>query len=199
VIDRRPFITDPRHQAAVAGSAWLVLRPGPDLEAAFEQFQEVLRKELAGEDVSFPGPHVSIQGFDTEDERALVAVVDEWAMATPPLSIRTLRLAGFPAPDQTAVIEIEEDPQLRSALLNLRELSVTEGLSVISEIDPEDWTFHLSVAYCSAISAAKWKELMQLASATEVPRIRCTVPDAELVAFDGGQERLVRTFPLTGS
>jgi len=199
VIDRRPFITDPRHLAAVAGSAWLVLRPGPDLEAAFEQLQEVLRWELAGEDVSLPGPHVSIQGFEREDESALVEAVDAWAMATPPLTIRTLRLTGFPAPDQTAIIEVEEDPQLRSALLYLRELSVTKGLSVISEIAPEDWTSHLSVAYCGAISPAKWEGLMQLASAIEVPRERWTVPEAELVAFEGGPERLVRRFPLTGS
>src|SRR3954452_21219639 len=137
--ERRPIISDPRHLAALTGSAWLVLRPGVEVTAEFGRLQRSLGGDLRGEDVSYPGPHVSVQGFQDQMEASVVPAVDAWAAATAPLTIRPVRLTSFPTPDQIAILEVEANPALRDSLHRIRREAASRGLVVFSEIAADKW------------------------------------------------------------
>jgi hypothetical protein len=196
--DREPFISDLRHLDAVAGTAWLVLRPQGEVPDVFTEAQSVVREALEDELVSYPAGHVSIMGFENEDEVALAAAVEAWAAATPPLTLRCRRVTGFPAPDQIAIMEIDDNSDLHAALDRIRDLSDEQRLSGLTEIPADAWTFHMSLAYCGDLSADRWSSLMRLAASTPVLQAACTATEAELVAFDGGPERLIGAYRLAG-
>ena len=48
--------------------------------------------------------------------------------------------------------------------------------------------FHMSLAYCSKLSAAQWRELVRLTETIEVPKASCLLETVEIVAFDDGRE-----------
>ena len=100
-----PFITDPRHLAALAGSSWLALRPTGDVVTAYETVQAQFRQFLRDDPtVSFPMPHVSLIGFRNEANDLTVATVRTWAAQQPRLTLTVEKLDGFPPPFQTLVL-----------------------------------------------------------------------------------------------
>ena len=58
----------------------------------------------------------------------------------------------------------------------------------VATIQPSDWIFHISVAYCSALSAAAWADVASWVKTVPVAAAICTVTDVEIVAIDAGQE-----------
>ena len=52
----------------------------------------------------------------------------------------------------------------------------------------EEWVFHISLAYCSKLSVAEWRELVQFIETLQIPNVSCVQKTVEIVAFDGGRE-----------
>lgn len=185
----QPFIDDPSHIRALNQQRFVVLRT-PALSAAYAQVQESLRERLRGLPVSYPARgHVTLCGFAAGTSLGAVQeLVRSWAMAVPRLRVETVRVSSFPSPFQTVIVEVRKTQALFSALADLR-ARAEHGRFTVSTIMPvEQWTFHMSVAYCSRLDALTWRDVTQFAEALQVASIHDDLNTAEVVAFDEGRE-----------
>jgi 2'-5' RNA ligase len=196
-VDREPFITDPRHLSAVAGSSFLVLRPPERVRAAYAEVQAAVRDRAEGRG-SYPAPHVTICGFPQPASAAEASIVSEWAERTRPLRVAAADVSAFPA-IKTVIVVVEDDPDLRAAAASVRAVSTDVGLPVYDEIPVADWIFHMSVAYLDDMTDGEWDAFVPGLAALAVRSVGGTVGTAELVTFDGGPERLAAAFVLAGA
>ena len=156
----RPFIADPVHLAAVNGERYVVLRPVGAVADAYRQLRPTVEHLLAGQNVSCPAePHVTLAGFGPCPVEAVRRVVETWACQATPLRVEIERVTTFPSPFQVVVIVIRRTPELFDALSTIRARGLEAGLHDLAVIRPEDWTFHLSVAYCSEMHRSAWADI----------------------------------------
>lgn len=197
----RPFIDDPAHLALLEGQRYVVLRAAGAVRDAYAQVQRTVREKLAGLSVSYPAhPHVTLaglaQGTAVDAVRELVA---EWAPSVAPVHLDVERVNAFPTPFQIAFVQIRKTPELERAMSSLRERAQRHGLTDVARIAPADWVFHMSVAYCSSLSAASWGEVTPWLDGLVAPLAQCVVSEAEIVAFDDGREWGAGVVALNGS
>lgn len=188
-----PFITDPRHLGELDGTTYVVLRPRGDVVDAYAAVRDELRQRLGNENVSFPAyPHVTLRGWpagtDLERIRDAVGI---WAKRTAPLLVAIDRIGTFPPPYRVVVVIVRKTDALRHAFASLLDVTRHEGLPVWPEWtgDPQAWEFHMSPAYCSALSDDEWNRAASFAATLSVDTSTCDVPDAEIATFVGGTER----------
>ena len=79
---------------------------------------------------------------------------------------------------------MRKTPELLAALVDLRQQAEKERLSIATSIRPQDWVFHMSVAYCSGLSAPAWSDLTELVQKLDVRPGHSMVEQAEVVAID---------------
>jgi 2'-5' RNA ligase len=186
----RPFIDDPAHIALLEGQRYVVLRAKGALHDFYTQVRERVQDKLNGLQVWYPAqPHVTLGGFGQGTSLAAVReLVANWAPTVAPLRLEVDALGVFPSPFQIIIARVRRTPELGEALTTLREQAGQHKLVDAATIQPSDWIFHMSVAYCSALSAAAWADVAAWVETVPVTTAACTVTDVEIVAIDEGQE-----------
>jgi hypothetical protein len=86
---------------------------------------------------------------------------------------------------------------LGGALATLREQAQQYKLTDIATVQPSDWIFHMSVAYCSALSAGAWADVAGWVETVTVAAAEWTVTEIEIVAIDNGREHSGGVLGLT--
>jgi CubicO group peptidase (beta-lactamase class C family) len=199
-----PIVVDERWLGRVAGAAFVVVRPVSELAERFTAWQEAALDRLGVACVA-PGAHATLKSFGStqapltdDDERRIVVVVRGWAASCPPAVLHPERLEMF-AGASTPIVRLHATPSFAGALSSLRASSAEAGLPAGNgdEITAADWVPHLSLAYPvdapgSVAELEAWMRGVQVAVAPS------TALQAEVVAYDGGSERRLGTFPLTG-
>jgi hypothetical protein len=115
-------------------------------------------------------------------------LVLNWAPTVPPLRLEIEGLGVFSTSFQIIIARVRRTPELSEALTTLREQAGQYKLVDVATIQPSDWIFHMSVAYCSALSAAAWPDVAAWVETASVAAAECTVTDVEIVGIDNGQE-----------
>lgn len=197
-----PFISDPGHLGALEGQRYIVLRPSGAVVEGFDELRSSLHWLIDGDAVSSPSfPHVTFIGFPSgtslDDVQDLAA---RWAEQTPPLPIQVEGTSTFPPPFQTVIVQVRKAPSLSTALRAIRQLSADTGLPQWPERRPsvEDWIFHMSVAYYSKLPTHEWEVVVDEASKLPFVSASCLATEAQVVAYDGYEERPGGTFPFKG-
>ncbi|MDH3215467.1 MAG: 2'-5' RNA ligase family protein [Candidatus Krumholzibacteria bacterium] len=193
-----PFIDDAEHLARLEGQRYIVLRPNGSVPELWVTCRSATQARLAGHPVSYPAsPHVTLTGFPAGTPlRAIRDLVLAWAPAVGPLRIEVEGCDFFPPPFQVLILRALKTPELFGALARLRRAAVQQGLPDWPAISPEDWIFHMSIAYCEALDPAVWEDVSRFVRTLDAPRIDCTVTEVEIVAFDERRERSGGTFGL---
>jgi 2'-5' RNA ligase len=186
----QPFIDDPRHLSELDRQRFVVLRIPPSVTGTYGQVQKAVRQRWSALPVSYPArAHVTLCGFAAGSALdAVQEVVSYWARTVPPLLIEVERVSAFPPPFQIVIVQVRKTPALFAALTSLRERAEQRGLVVSTHVPLEQWIFHMSVAYCSALGAQAWHQVTQFVETVEAPSATCVVREAEIVAFDDGLE-----------
>jgi 2'-5' RNA ligase len=197
----RPFINDPDHLRLLDGQRYVVLRATGPIRAAYVQVQGLVRETLADLDVSYPAePHLTLLGLAAGTGlEAVRGLVSDWARDVPPLELEIEKVSVFPSPFQIVIVQIRKNPTLFGAMSRLRERAHQQGLVDLADIAPNDWIFHLSVACCSSLNTASWGDASRAVNELVVPAAKAVASDAEIVAFDNGQESSVGVVPFTGA
>jgi 2'-5' RNA ligase len=188
----KPFIDDPEHLVTLAGQRFVVLRPVGAVVDAYRRVQASLKSHLDGAPVSFPAePHVTLAGFAAGTTVDSVRdLVTDWAQSVAPLDLAVARVSAFPPLFRVLIVEIMKTPALFHALASLREEGARRLLGNVTITPPEQWIFHMSLAYCGKLATDTAWEAARLFG--ESPAIgsgaQCTVDSAEIVAFDDGRE-----------
>ncbi len=150
-----------------------------------------------GDGVSYPAAHLTLKGFGVETDDVISEVVAAWARSTSPLPVAPLRVSSFPEV-RVLIVEVGRDDALVAATRRIRDAASNLPAGSEDQIPVEDWVFHLSLAYGDWLEATAWDALDAWARRIPVERVMGTCLEAELLAFDGGPERLIRRFPLAG-
>jgi 2'-5' RNA ligase len=185
-----PLIDDLEHIRAVDRQRFVVLRPGTVVKEMHNHVQTVLRRHFALLPVSYPTQaHVTLAGFGVGTPlHAVQSLVESWSRGVAPLRIGVERLTFFPAPFQIVIVRVLKTRELFAALSGLRQRAGEDQLAIDTTISPQNWTYHISVAYCSRLSGQAWSDLTQFCQGLEVPSPYCVVNEVEVVAFDEGRE-----------
>ena len=193
-----PFIEDPAHLKELAGGQFVVLRAPLSLSDEFRRIQQGFRERLDGQPVSYPArAHVTLAGFAPgAGSGELRDFVAQWARAVAPLRVEACKVSTFPAPFQIVIIEIRKTAALQRALSSLRAAVADPALLIDAGISAQDWTFHLSVAYCRALSEASWREVERMAERHAAPGASADIDAVELVSFGAGRERCAGRYIL---
>ena len=194
----QPFIEDPKHLRELDRQRFVVLRVPPPVSETYRHVQETVRQRLSAMPVSYPArAHVTLGGFAAGTAlEAVQEVVKAWARSVPSLLIEVECLSIFPPPFQIAIVQVRKSRDLFAALASLWRQSETRRLALSTRVPADQWIFHMSLAYCSGLSASTWHELTQLIESVQVPSARCVVGEAEVVAVDDGREYSGGVFSL---
>ena len=184
-----PYIDDPEH-IRVDGERFVVLRPSTVIREVHKQLQTLLRQRVAHLAISYPAhAHVTLAGFGAGTHLQTVQhVVESWSHHVSPLPITVEAIACFPTPSQVVIIRVSKTGELLAALSRLRQQASQDQLKIDATISPQDWIFHMSVAYCSKISPSEWSEVTKLVEELALPPAFCVVNDVDVVAFDDHRE-----------
>lgn len=195
-----PFIEDPKLRTELNRQRFVVLRMPTAVVGTYQQVQEAVRQRLSALPVSYPArAHVTLCGFAAGTALdAVQDVVGAWARSVPSLLIEAERVGVFPSPFQVIIVQVRKTPELFAAMATLRQ-QAEECRLVLSTVVPADqWIFHMSVAYCSELSAPAWQEVTRFVEALQIPSTEAVVGEVEAVAFDDGQEYSCGVFSLNG-
>ena len=200
VVIYQPCIADVAHIRALDRQRFVVLRPGSAVSEGHRRLQEILRERLSAFPISYPAcAHVTLSGFDAGTPLdAVQTLVERWARGVPVLRIEIEGVAVFPPPFQIVIVQVRKTAELLTALVGLRQQAEEQQLSIATAIRPQDWVFHMSVAYCSGLSATAWRAVTALVQTLEVRPGRCLVEQAEVVAFDKNVEYSAGVYSLRG-
>jgi len=201
-----PIISDPEHLREAAGTAYVVLRPEGVLADRFDEIQGRVVARLGEARASVPVAHATMKAYGRpaaplvdRDDVAIVRVVGEWAAASrPPLMVAD----ACDAFDEESIpiVRLRPEPDLRPALVSLRRRSLQAGLpgGYEDRYEPDDWVFHLSLAYPDDMPDDDWHSLARWVRSLDAGEASCVVTEAELLRYDGGPERTLDRFPFSG-
>jgi 2'-5' RNA ligase len=194
----QPFIDDPAHINELEGQRFIVLCVPVTISTSYREFQEDLRERLRGLPISYPArAHVTLCGFAAGTSMLHVQrLVGSWALGIRPLRIEVAGLSWFPSPFQIVIVEVRKTPALFAALADLRTVAEKKRLNVSTVMPVDKWRFHMSLAYCSRLSEAEWRNVMRLVETLNARPMYDDVTAAEIVAFDNGQEYSGGTYAL---
>jgi 2'-5' RNA ligase len=196
-----PLIDDAVVAGELDGQRFVVLRVPADVARRFDTLKQTVRTRLSGLPVSYPArAHVTLCRFAAGADLGTVQdLARTWAAGTPPLSIDAERPGTFPPPFQVVFVGVRKTPELFTALASLRRAAEERGIAQATAIPPEDWIFHLSLAYCASLSAQAWARVTRVVGALPAADARGVVHEAEVVAFDEGREHSGGVFPLSAA
>jgi hypothetical protein len=134
------------------------------------------------------------------DTQRLASVVRDWAATVAPLEIEVGEpVSWFPPPFQIVILPVRRTQALFDALVAIREAGHRAGFPLATVMPAENWTFHLTLATCTALDGGAWGAVQQVAAACEVGSpTRWIAQSAEVVVFERGDEFSGGSFPLQG-
>jgi 2'-5' RNA ligase len=196
----RPFIDDPRFAAEFEGQRFIVVRATGGVAGAFHAIGHALRARFAGVSMSYIAqPHLTFCGFARGTAlEPIRQLAEAWAAQVPPLAIDLEGVDCFPDPSRVVVARIRRTPVLEHALSSARRLSDERGPRGTSDVPVDAWVFHLSIAYCAALTVGEWEDVGRFVRTLTVPAVACRADAAEIVAFDDGREYQSGTYRLSG-
>ena len=108
------------------------------------------------------------------------------------------RVTSFPEPFKIVIVQVRKTAELFHTLVRLRNLAGQSNLpdwptGTIPKVD--DWIFHMSVAYCSTLSATDWSAVASFSESLPLPAAECPIHEVEIAAFDAGQEYSGSIYP----
>ncbi|CAN5684477.1 hypothetical protein BH18ACT17_BH18ACT17_02190 [soil metagenome] len=199
-----PIVVDEAKLRAVAGTAYVVMRPVGDLADAFSRWQGEVLDRLGGAPTVAPGAHATLHAFGSSktpptsaDERAIVEATRRWAAAQSPLEMRAERLDVF-EDESVPVVRLVRTGALGDALRDLWTRAEREGLGpgTGDRIGADAWVPHLSLAYPREVDPAIRTQLVTWVRLVDTGGITCMATEVEVVAYDGSDERRLVTFRL---
>jgi hypothetical protein len=193
-----PFIDDPEHIREVEGQRFVVFRPTGVVNDCHRELQDVLRRRLSGLPVSFPARgHVTLAGFVAGTQlESVQELLSTWTRGVPPLRVQVQGARSFPSPFQILYLEVLKTPALIRALRSLRRLAEERGLPIDTVIPVEAWVFHMSLAYCSRLTATQWDSIARFSETQHLVTASCMQETVEIAAFDDGREHSAGTYAL---
>ncbi|MEA2521436.1 MAG: hypothetical protein QOI81_1082, partial [Actinomycetota bacterium] len=171
-----PIITDPRRLTAAAGSSYLALRPAGDVAEEFIRIQRLSKAELANDDASFPGVHLSLKGFGTVVTDPVYPALATWASRTSPFEVAIQGLTVFQDP-RVGLVHISSTPGLAAALKELRSIGAGLPTTESDGIPVDEWIFHLSVVYGERLDPGRWVAFSTWFRALEIRSVATTVSE----------------------
>lgn len=189
-------MTDPALLQSLEGQQYCVLRPGGEVARYYDEVQSVLKQRLPSS-VTYPNiGHVTLRGFGEPERVAeLGSFLDAWASSISPLEVRIEAVDSFPAPYKIVILRLAKTDDLKHAYSLLGdELAKTTLTAIGEQFSVDDWTFHMSVAYCNTLSDEEWADLASELESLGNSGPAIAVSDAEFVWYDGAEHS--RVIPL---
>ncbi|MGN7798820.1 2'-5' RNA ligase family protein [Leifsonia sp. 22587] len=186
-------MTDPGLLASLEGQQYLVLRPTGPVGEFYRAEQTSLKSRLP-EAVAHPHTgHVTLRGF-SEPTRVheLKDTITAWARQQAPIEVRVEAVDGFPTPFQILIARLHRTASLVDAYGSLTSVLNATDLQRIGELPLDQWTFHMSLAYCNALSSDDWQETYANNSREVVERPSELLTVAEFVWYQNGSEHTER-------
>lgn len=186
---RRWFMTGPDQLSSLEGQQYLVLRPSASVMAMYERVQAEAQYSLP-DVVTYPHTgHVTLRGFCEPDRvEHLKEVVREWAADQSFIDLRVDAIDSFPAPFQIVIARLERTPSLVEAYAGLTAMLDKTNFNRIGELSLDDWTFHMSIAYCSELADDDWEGARTSLERGLAERPVDVVSEVEFVWYQGGVE-----------
>jgi len=185
----RAFMTDPELLASLEGQQYLVLRPAGPVGEFYEAEQTSLKTRLPAAIARPHTGHVTLRGFyEPLRVQELINAVRAWARQQPPIEVRVDAVDGFPPPFQILIARLHRTPSLVDAYGTLTSTLNATDLQRIGELPLDRWTFHMSLAYCNALSADDWQQIHVDNSRDLVERPSELLTEAEFVWYQNGSE-----------
>lgn len=185
----RAFMTDPALLASLEGQQYLVLRPTGPVGEFYEAEQTSLKMRLPAEIAHPHTGHVTLRGFyEPMRVQELKHTIRVWARQQAPIEVRVEAVDGFPTPFQILIARLHRTPSLVDAYGSLTSALNATDLQRIGELPLDQWTFHMSLAYCNALSSDDWQETHANNSRDVVERPSELLTEAEFVWYENGSE-----------
>lgn len=187
---RRSFMSGPDQLSSLEGQQYVVLRPSASVMAMYEGVQAKAQSSLP-DVVTYPHTgHVTLRGFCEPDRvEHLKEVVREWAADQSFIDLRLDAIDSFPAPFQIVIARLERTPSLVEAYAGLTAMLDKTDFNRIGELSLDDWTFHMSIAYCSELPNDDWEGARTSLERELVERPVDEASEVEFVWYQGGVER----------
>lgn len=186
----------PDQLASLDGQQYLVLRPTAAVAQLYEKEQDAALRRSR-----LPHPHtghVTLRGFSEPERRsALRDLIRDWAEQQPPIEVTVEAVDAFPTPWQIAILRLARRASLVSAYATLTTALDRTDFRRLGELSLEDWTFHLSVVYGTALPPEEWESLARASVRDLTERPTETITGAEFVWYEGGVEH-AEVIPLGG-
>lgn len=193
-----PVISDPRQLEAAAGTRYVVMRPTERLTQAFLQVQQAVRLLPGADGLSYPTAHMTMKACGQGDDEELVAAARSWSLRTPPLEVTFEAITAFPDHDVLA-IQVARTRELADAMADLRQDCAHIPAGQEDAIPVDEWVFHTSLAYAAWMPEERWRALLHDVEDLALDRATDHLNVVDVLAFDGGPERLLARFELLGS
>lgn len=197
----RDFMADAEQLRDLEGQQYIVLRPAAAVMAEFERVQDAIRTRIDAAGLSptvrYPGAaHVTLRGlYEPERVDTVRDVVRQWAARQHPIDVRFEAVDVFPAPWQIVIARLARPPSLLRAYSSLTAALDGTDLLRIGELSLDDWTFHLSTAYCKRFDPDDWSKLASASTCEYATSPAEMIAEVEFVTyFDAAEHREV--FPL---
>ncbi|MFQ4150519.1 2'-5' RNA ligase family protein [Arthrobacter sp. LAPM80] len=166
--------------------------------AMYEKAQDTAKSSLPNV-VTYPNTgHVTLRGFFEPDRvEQLQAAVREWATGQPLIELRIEAIDSFPAPFKIVIARLERTPSLVNAYAGLTAMLNQTDFNRIGELSLDDWTFHMSIAYCSELPDNAWDDTRTSLECEFADRPVDVASELEFVWYqDGIEHREVIAFGL---
>jgi hypothetical protein len=192
-------MTEPGLLASLRGQQYIVLRPTVAVAAFYESEQSKLLTRLPG---STPHPntgHVTLRGLYEPDRVHVVRdLIESWADAMTPIDLIVDAIDGFPPPFAVLIARLARTKSLTEAYSSLTELLDATDVRRIGELPLDDWVFHLSIAYASALDEQEWHDVLAASARAVTSSPREHVSSVDFVWYDDDGEH-IDSFALRSS
>ncbi|MDQ0076313.1 2'-5' RNA ligase family protein [Arthrobacter oryzae] len=185
----RSFMSGPDQLSSLEGQQYVVLRPSASVMAMYERVQATAQSSLP-DVVTYPHTgHVTLRGFSEPDRvEHLKEVIREWAADQSFIDLRLDAIDSFPAPFQIVIARLERTPSLVEAYAGLTEMLDETDFNRIGELSLEDWTFHMSIAYCGELPDDDWEVARTTLERELAERPMDEASEVEFVWYQSGVE-----------
>jgi len=194
-----PYMTEPGLLESLRGQQYVVLRPVAAVAAFYEREQSEILTLLPDRTPHPNAGHVTLRGlFEPERLHVLRGLIASWAGSRPSVELRVDAIDGFPPPFGVLIARLERTNSLIEAYSSLTELLDATDFQRIGELPLDDWIFHLSLAYASALDELTWSEVFTASRRAVPTRPHELVSSVDFVWYDDDGEH-IDTFALRQS
>ena len=185
----RAFMTGSSVLASLEGQQYVVLRPRGDVATFYDAERAAFRSALPAAVTSPNTGHVTLRGFEEPARTAeLKDFLARWAGRQEPIEVEVTDVDGFAPPFQILIARLARSSSLVGAYASLTAALDGTDFRRVGELPLEDWVFHLSLIYASALTEDEWDRAHANAICSVGGRPSELLTEAELVWYAGGVE-----------